>query len=101
MKKLQAWRNTPLKNADRKSPYVAGANGVKPPLIAAEELVLPKESRVILGQLSSGYCSRLNTLYPDLAPSCLVQPTKLSISLHAPLKPTHLTTFLSGLKLSK
>ncbi|XP_054727439.1 uncharacterized protein LOC129237065 [Anastrepha obliqua] len=72
--------------------------GVQPPPIADEELQLPRESRVILAQLRSGYCSRLNSylsrIDPDIlniCPACEGTPHDTNHLFTCPNKPTHLT----------
>ena len=52
---------------------VNGVLQVKPPPIADGELELPRETRVTLAQLRSGYCGRLNSYLSRIDPdmSCV------------------------------
>lgn len=75
-----------------------GVLGVKPRLIAEEELELPRESRVILAQLTSGYCSRSNCYLsrldpniPNICPACNEFPHDTKHYLAWQLKPINLT----------
>ncbi|XP_049316536.1 uncharacterized protein LOC125779305 [Bactrocera dorsalis] len=77
---------------------VNGVLGVKAPPIADEELQLPRETRVTLAQLRSGYCSRLNSylsrIDPDISnicPACNESPHDTGHLFACPTNPTHLT----------
>ncbi|XP_054088079.1 uncharacterized protein LOC128922244 [Zeugodacus cucurbitae] len=77
---------------------VNGVLKTKPPPIADEELELPRETRVTLAQLRSGYCSRLNSylsrLNPDIqntCPACNESPHDSNHLFVCPMNPTHLT----------
>ncbi|XP_073835259.1 uncharacterized protein [Musca autumnalis] len=72
--------------------------GVHPPSIAAEERQLPRQTRVVLAQLRSGYCSRLNSYWAeidravqDICPVCGMGPHDTQHLFNCPAKPSHLT----------
>ena len=77
---------------------VNGVLGVQTPLIAEQELEFPRETRVTLAQLRSGYCSRLNSYLPrldpdiqNLCPACNGSSHDTNHLFACPMNPTHLT----------
>ena len=73
---------------------VSGVLVVKPPAR------VPRESRVTLAQLRSGYCSRLNFYLfridpdiPNIYPACNVPTHDTNHLFACPMNPTHLTLF--------
>ncbi|XP_075146473.1 uncharacterized protein LOC142236393 [Haematobia irritans] len=73
--------------------------GVRPPPIAPEERDLPRQTRVVLAQLRSGKCSRLNSYLSvidssvaDVCPVCNQGPHDTRHLFSCPAKPTRLTT---------
>ena len=82
------------------SQSVNGVLRVKPPPIADVELELPRETRVTLAQLRSGYCNRLNSylsrIDPDILNICPAYneaPHDTNHLFACPTNPTHLTPF--------
>ncbi|XP_073830287.1 uncharacterized protein [Musca autumnalis] len=72
--------------------------GAHPPFIAAEERQLPRQTRVVLAQLRSGYCSRLHFYWAgidrtvqDICPVCGMGPHDTKRLFNCPAKPTHMT----------
>ncbi|XP_073820409.1 uncharacterized protein [Musca autumnalis] len=72
--------------------------GAHPPSIAAEERQLPRQTRVVLAQLRSGYCSRLNSYWAgiertvqDICPVCGMGTHDTKLLFNCPTKPTNLT----------
>ncbi len=79
---------------------VNGVLRIKPPPIADVELELPRETRVTLAQLRSGYCSRLNSYLsridldiPNTCPACNESLHDTNHPFACPTNPTHLTPF--------
>lgn len=71
--------------------------GGRPPPIAEEERSLPRKTRVVLAQLRSGYCSRLNSYWsrinstiPNTCPACGVSPHDVPHLFNCLANPTHL-----------
>ncbi|XP_067636615.1 uncharacterized protein [Eurosta solidaginis] len=71
---------------------------VKYPKLAEEERILPRETRVTLAQLRSGYCNRLNSyisrINPDIqnvCPACNVSPHDTNHLFNCNVEPTPLT----------
>ena len=71
--------------------------GVHPPSIAAEERRLPRQTRVVLAQLRSGWCSRLNSYWARIdedvrnaCPACDTGPHNTLHLFNCPAKPTQL-----------
>ncbi|XP_073848579.1 uncharacterized protein [Musca autumnalis] len=72
--------------------------GNHPPSIAAEERQLPRQTRVVLAQLRSGRCSRLNSYWaridakiPNICPACGLGPHDTLHLFNCPANPTHLS----------
>ena len=72
--------------------------GDHPPPVAAEERELPRQTRVVLAQLRSGWCSRLNSYWArinsdvqNICPACGTGPHDTLHLFRCPAKPTHLT----------
>ena len=69
-----------------------------PATIAAEERQLPRQTRVVLAQLRSGWCSRLNSYWSridavvrDACPACDTGPHNTLHLLYCTAKSTQLT----------
>ena len=72
--------------------------GAHPPSVAAEEENLPRATRVVLAQLRSGYCSRLNSFWSRIdgrtantCPACGLGPHDTQHLFNCTAKPTSLT----------
>ncbi|XP_059219026.1 uncharacterized protein LOC106085920 [Stomoxys calcitrans] len=71
--------------------------GERPPPIAPEEIDLPRQTRVVLAQLRSGRCSRLNSHraridadVQDVCPDCNQGPHDTRHLFNCPARPTRL-----------
>lgn len=71
--------------------------GGRPPPIAEEERTLPRRTRVVLAQLRSGWCTRLNSYWsrieptiPDTCPACQRGPHDVHHLFNCGANATHL-----------
>ena len=72
--------------------------GVRPPKVSVSEQCLPRRSRVVLAQLRTGFCARLNDYKYrigasdcDNCPECLDLPASVAHLFECPQHPTNLS----------